>query len=88
MNTSGVGLFGEARNNATHHPFTHMIAITITPEAYEIILLGTAKAPSPQGEDGLIRVWLDCKFVDRLGRMRGPDETYSDVILRLAKRQS
>ena len=88
MNTSGVGLFLDARNNATNHPFTHMIAITITPEAYEIILLGTAKAPSPQGEDGLIRVWLDCKFVDQLGHMRGPDETYSDVILRLAKRQS
>jgi hypothetical protein len=87
MNTSRVGLFREARNNATNHPFTRMIAITITSEAYEIILLGTAKAPSPQGEDGLIRVWLDCKFVDRLGHMRDPGESYSDVILRLAKGQ-
>ena len=65
-----------------------MIAITITPEAYEIILLGTGKAPSPLGEDGLIRVWLDCKFVDRLGQMRGPGESYSDVILRLATARS
>lgn len=75
----------DRRNNGTNRPFTHMIAITITPEAYEIILLGTGKAPSPLGEDGLIRVWLDCKFVDRLDHMRGPGESYSDVIMRMAK---
>ena len=55
------------------------------PEAYEAILLGTAEAPSPSGQDGLIRVWLDCKFVDRLGQVRSPGESYSDVILRLAE---
>jgi hypothetical protein len=65
-----------------------MIAITITPGAYEVILLGTAKAPSPQGEDGLIRVWLDCMFVDRLGHMRRLGESYSDVIIRMAKASS
>jgi hypothetical protein len=74
-----------ARNNATNRRFIHMIAITITPEAYEVILLGTAEAPSPSGQDGLIRVWLDCKFVDRLGQVRSPGESYSDVILRLAE---
>jgi hypothetical protein len=31
--------------------------------------------------DGLIRIWLDRKFVDRLAQMRGPGESYSDVIL-------
>ena len=36
------------------------------------------------GPDGPVRIWLDCKFVERLGRMREPGETYSDVILRLA----
>ena len=41
-----------------------------------------AAAPGP---DGLIRIWLDGKFVDRLGQMRGRGEAYSDVILRLAK---
>jgi hypothetical protein len=40
--------------------------------------------PRP-GPDGLVRIWLDRKFVDRLGQMRGPGESYSDVILRLAK---
>ncbi len=34
---------------------------------------------------GLIRIRLDRKFVDRLGALRGPGESYSDVILRLAK---
>jgi hypothetical protein len=58
-----------------------MIAITITAEAYEALLLGTAEAPSPKAK----RVWLDCKFVDRPGEMRGPGETYSEVILRLAR---
>ena len=73
------------RDSAAIGPFTAMIAITITPEAYEAILLGTAKVPSPQRQDGLITVWLDCTFVDRIGHLRGPGETYSEVILRLAK---
>ena len=38
----------------------------------------------PPGPDGLIRIWLDREFVDRLGRMREPGESYSDVILRMA----
>ena len=29
--------------------------------------------------------WLEAAMVDRLGAMRGPGESYSDVILRLAK---
>ena len=29
--------------------------------------------------------WLDREFVDRLGLMRGPGESYRDVILRLAQ---
>ena len=65
-----------------------MIGIAITPAAYEAIkatmLPRIDAAPSP-GADGLIRIWLDRQFVDRLGRMRGWGETYSDVILRMAK---
>jgi hypothetical protein len=48
-------------------------------------LLGTADATPRRGPDGLIRIWLDHKFVDRLAQMRGPGESYSDVIRRLAK---
>jgi hypothetical protein len=36
-------------------------------------------------ERGRIRPSLDRPFVDRLGQMRGPGESYSDVILRVAK---
>jgi hypothetical protein len=64
-----------------------MISISITPEAFEAIraTLPHSDAPPSRGPDGLIRIWLDRKFVDRLGQMRGPGETYSDVILRLAR---
>jgi hypothetical protein len=41
------------------------------------------------GQSGLIRLSLDSKFVDRLARpVRQPGESYSDVILRLAKATS
>jgi hypothetical protein len=65
-----------------------MISIQITRAAYEAIEatpLGQAMVAPPPGPDGEIKVWLDQKFVDRLGEMRGPGESYSDVILRLAE---
>jgi hypothetical protein len=65
-----------------------MIAIAITPAAHQAIkesLLGTADATPRPGPDGTIKIWLDRKFVDRLGQMRGPGESYSDVILRMAE---
>jgi hypothetical protein len=65
-----------------------MIAIPITAEAYGALKASLSEldnpAPSP-GPDGLIRIWLDRAMVDRLGRLRGPGESYSDVILRMAK---
>jgi hypothetical protein len=64
-----------------------MISISITPKAYEAIKASLSEldnpAPSP-GPDGLIRVRLDRTTFDRLGRLSGPGESYSDVILRLA----
>ena len=36
-------------------------------------------------ERGQRLIWLDRAVVDRLRAMRGPGESYSDVILRLAK---
>ena len=65
-----------------------IIAISITAEAYWAI-----RATLPEGSDsfppqpdgrGDVRLWLDRKFVDRLAQMRGPGESYSDVILRRA----
>lgn len=45
---------------------------------------GTGAGAWP-GPDGLIRIWVDRQFVERLGQMRSPGESYSDVILRLAQ---
>jgi hypothetical protein len=64
-----------------------MIGIPVTAAAYEAIkqsVPGQRGSPPLRGDDGLIRIWLDCKFVDRLGQMRAPGESYSDVIIRLA----
>jgi hypothetical protein len=66
-----------------------MIGIAISPAAYEalkamLLPRRTDGALSP-GSDGLIRIWLDRKYVDSLAQMRGRGETYSDVILRLRK---
>ena len=76
------------RNSDAFGPFKTMIAIAITPAAYDAIKATTLPridaAPSPAA-DGLIRIWLDRQFVGHLGHMRGPGESYSDVILRLAK---
>jgi hypothetical protein len=65
-----------------------MIRITITQTAYEAIYatlpLGSVGVePDFQGIGERV-VWLERSVVDRLCAMRGPDESYSDVILRLA----
>ena len=63
-----------------------MIAVTITPAAYKALkMLRPETYDPPASRDGMIRIWLDRKFVHQLGQMRGPDESYSEVILRLAK---
>jgi hypothetical protein len=65
-----------------------MIRITITAAAFEAI---AATLPSSVGveqnraPDGDYFIWLDPRYVDRLRAMRGPGESYSDVILRLAE---
>jgi hypothetical protein len=64
-----------------------VISISITAEAFEAIraTLPHNDAPPSMGPDGLIRIWLDPKVADELARARGPGESYSDVIIRLAK---
>jgi hypothetical protein len=46
--------------------------------------VGYEAEPSERGER---YVWLDAAMVDRLGAMRGPGESYSAVILRIAGRE-
>jgi hypothetical protein len=43
--------------------------------------MSAGRSPNAKGER---TVWLEEVWVDRLGAMRGPGESYSDVILRLA----
>ena len=64
-----------------------MIRISISIDAFEAIAstlpLGTVGyEPSPKGERW---IWLETAMVERLRAMRGPDESYSDVILRLVE---
>ncbi len=47
--------------------------------------LGSTGYENATNERGERHVWLAPNVVDRLRAMRGPGETYSDVILRLAR---
>jgi hypothetical protein len=66
-----------------------MIRIAISVEAFEAIaatlLLGSVAYETNPTERGEHTVWLEEVWVDRLGAMRRPDESYSDVILRLVE---
>jgi hypothetical protein len=65
-----------------------MIRIAITPAAFEAIAatlpLGSVGYENETNERGERCVWLAPNVVDRLKAMRGPGESYGDVILRLA----
>jgi hypothetical protein len=67
-----------------------MIRIAISVEAFEAIArtlpLGTVSYENKTNERGERLIWLDPNVVDRLRAMRGPGESYSDVILRIAGR--
>ena len=65
-----------------------MIKIAITDEAYEAIAstmsLGLMAFEQDLSPNGQRHVWLEPNVANRLRAMRGPGETYSDVILALA----
>jgi hypothetical protein len=64
-----------------------MICITISAAAFDAIAatlpsnVGCERIRAPNGD---YHIWLEPRLVDRLRAMRGPGESYSDVILRLA----
>lgn len=67
-----------------------MIRLAISPAAYRAIAatLASSVGVEPQrAPNGDYFIWLDPAVVNRLAAMRGPGESYSDVILRLAKGQ-
>jgi hypothetical protein len=65
-----------------------MIRVSITAPAFEAIAatlpLGSVGYENATNERGERLIWLEPRMVDRLGALRGPGESYSDVILRLA----
>lgn len=66
-----------------------MIRIAISVEAFDAIArtlaLGSVGYENKTDENGDRLIWLDRAVVDRLRSLRGVGESYSDVILRLAK---
>jgi hypothetical protein len=74
------------RSSPTRDP---MIGITVTAEAYVAIKAtlpaDTQTWPTSPAHQGDVIICLDQAMVDRLGAMRGPCESYSDVILRLGR---
>jgi hypothetical protein len=65
-----------------------MVRIAISQAAYAAIAYilppGANVGPLERVPNGQYCVWLPRAVVDRLARMRGSRESYSDVILRLA----
>jgi hypothetical protein len=66
-----------------------MIRVTVTPAAYAAIaatlVLGTVAVEPERAQDGSVHIWLDPGVLANLKALRGPRESYSDVILRVAK---
>jgi hypothetical protein len=69
-----------------------MIKIAISVEAFEAIArtlpVGSVGCESEANERGERLVWLEPATVNRLSALRGPGESYSDVILWLAANQN
>ena len=65
-----------------------MVRIAISKAAFDAIAqtlaLGSVGYENANNEQGERLVWLDRPVVDRLRALRGPGESYSDVILKLA----
>jgi len=64
-----------------------VIRIAITPAAYQALaetLPAGARREEPIQSGGMFLIWVDRAGFNRLTAARGPKESYSDVILRLA----
>jgi hypothetical protein len=68
-----------------------MIRIAISQAAFEAIArtlaLGSMNFENKTDEQGQRLIWLDRAVVDRLRAMRGPGESWSDIIMRIAGRE-
>jgi hypothetical protein len=68
--------------------FANMIRIAISQAAFDAVsatlVLGTVAVEPERDEDGSVHIWLDPHVLAKLKALRGPGESYSDVILRVA----
>jgi hypothetical protein len=66
-----------------------VICITVTAEAYAAIKptlpADTQTWPPSPGDVGDVVIWLDQAMLDRLEARRGPGESYSHAIIRVAR---
>ncbi|HTR13893.1 MAG TPA: hypothetical protein VMI72_11715 [Roseiarcus sp.] len=69
-----------------------MIPISITPAAFDALAatlpLGSVSFEPQLDEKGERLIWLEETWVNKLAYLRGPGESYSDVILRLVEIQA
>jgi len=69
-----------------------MIRIAISAEAFEAIArtlpLGSIGFEAEANARGEKLVWLEDAMADRLAVMRGPGESYSDAIIRIAGQEA
>jgi hypothetical protein len=70
-----------------------MIRIAISPEAFDAIAktmpMGSVDSEAKTDAEGkVLHVWLEEKWLNRLKLLRGPGESYSDAILRLAEAEA
>jgi hypothetical protein len=68
-----------------------VIQIAISQAAFEAITatlpLGSVGYENKTNEQGERLIWLERAVVDRLRSLRGPGQSYSDVILRLVEQE-
>jgi hypothetical protein len=66
-----------------------MVRIAISQTAFDAIAktlpFGSVGYENKVNEKGERLIWLEPSVVDRLRHLRGPGESYSDVIIRLVK---
>ena len=77
-------LLGRSKSPDREYIIARWSASRAALEAIAATLASSVGVEQNRAPNGDYFNWLDPHFVDRLRAMRGPGESYSDVILRLA----
>jgi hypothetical protein len=64
-----------------------MIQIAITKAAYNALRRSFPRGARPPKREGLVFIWLHKHDLQKLRAIRGPSESYSDAIIRLAAQE-